>query len=99
MPREQPFAQDLMQEALSSKGSHVEWFRSPTIFSGIQASTEPPLCRLQENTAANGKVQAGSKMDVSVHLNPLIFHSVCNHGDLTVRNRALPKKQNVLTQT
>lgn len=33
MPMEQPLAQDLMQEALSSSGSHVERFLSPTIFS------------------------------------------------------------------
>lgn len=32
MPREQPLAQDLMQEALRSNGSHVEQFLSPTIF-------------------------------------------------------------------
>lgn len=34
MPREQPLAQDLMQEDLSSNGSQVEQFLSPTIFPG-----------------------------------------------------------------
>lgn len=32
MPKAHPFAQDLMQEALSNNGSHVERFLSPTIF-------------------------------------------------------------------
>lgn len=39
MPREQPLAQDLMQEALSSNGSQVEQFLSPTIFPGQQQAS------------------------------------------------------------
>lgn len=39
MPKEQPLAQDLMQEALSSNGSQVEQFLSPTIFPGQQQAS------------------------------------------------------------
>lgn len=42
MPREQPLAQDLMQEDLSSNGSQVEQFLSPTIFPGQQQASKPP---------------------------------------------------------
>lgn len=34
MPKEQPLAQDLIQEDLRSRGAHVERFLSPTIVSG-----------------------------------------------------------------
>lgn len=45
MPREQPLAHDLIQEDLSSNGSQVEQFLSPTIFPGQQQASKPLAAR------------------------------------------------------
>lgn len=99
MPSEQPLAQDLMQEALSSKGSHVERFLSPTIFSGLQAANRPLLCWLHEDTVTYGDRSHGQgRVDealVSVHLNFLIFHSVFNHTDLVEDTNRYARANNI----
>lgn len=75
MPREQPLAQDLMQEVLSSNGSQVEQFLSPTIFPGQQqASTLLVAWEHGCGDQWNG-LTIKEEEYVSVHLNSLIFHS------------------------
>lgn len=66
MPSEQPLAQDLMQEAFNSNGSHVERFLSPTIL-----SVPPDLERVHENTATELNEMAYKQEEkyVSAHLN------------------------------
>lgn len=82
MPKEQPLAQDLIQEALSSRGSHVERFLSPTIFSGYQQASNL-LVALEHRYADQWNcLSRQEKQYVSVHLNFLIFHSVSNDSDL-----------------
>lgn len=70
MPREQPLAQDLMQEDLSSNGSQVEQFLSPTIFPEQQQASKPLAAR-------EHRLHALTLMEryVSMHLASLIFHS------------------------
>lgn len=80
MPREQPLAQDLMQEALSNNGSHVEQFLSPTIFPGQQQASL--LLVAWEHRHQLNDLSSQEEEYVSVHLNPLIFHSQTNHGNL-----------------
>lgn len=73
-PREQPLAQDLMQEDLSSSGSQVEQFLRPTIFPGQQQALNPLAAgehRLHALTLGQPYV--------SVHLGSLIFHSQLSH--------------------
>lgn len=70
MPREQPLAQDLMQEDLSSNGSQVEQFLSPTIVPGQQQAFKPFAAREHRLHAL-----ALTGRYMSMHLRSLIFHS------------------------
>lgn len=74
MPREQPLAQDLMQEDLSSNGSQVEQFLSPTIFPGQQQAAT--LSTAWEHRLHGLTLMAQC---VSLHLGSLIFHSWLGH--------------------
>lgn len=74
MAREQPLAQDLMEEDLSSSGSQVEQFLSPTIFPGRQQPSKPLA---EENT---GYARTLPERCVSLHLGSLIFHSQFSHA-------------------
>lgn len=92
MPREQPLAQDLMQEALSSKGSHVEQFLSPTIVPGQQASLYSAGCmRRQVQRPVKQPEQTGKAKYVSVHFNSLIFHSQHNRSNLCKSDLICPE--------
>lgn len=99
MPREQPLAQDLMQEALSSSGSHVERFLSPTIFSGVLTNLYSTGCmRAQVYRPVKWSERTEGEMCVSVHLNSLIFDSECNHSHLC-KSGVRPNEQNWLNWT
>lgn len=73
MPREQPLAQDLMQEDLSSNGSQVEQFLRPTIFPGQQQALTPPAAREHRLHAL------WRQRYVSTHSASLIFYSQLSH--------------------